>query len=91
MFLRWGIAALVLLAATAARADAPWVPDRVLVRFEAEGPHALRECAATLTRQGRRLAPATADGSDSLDRLHARLVVRSVRALFRRPDARPFA
>ncbi len=91
MLLRWAIAALALLAATAARADAPWVPDRVVVRFEGDGPHALRDCAETLTRQGRRLAPATADGSDSLDRLHARLGVRQVRALFRRPDARPFA
>ncbi len=91
MLLRWAIAALALLAATAAQADAPWVPDRVVVRFAEDGPHALRDCAETLTRQGRRLAPATADGSDSLDRLHARLGVRGVRALFRRPDARPFA
>jgi subtilisin family serine protease len=67
------------------------VPGRVLVRFAAEGPHALDACAETESRRGRPLAAATADASDSLDRLHARLGVRRIRALFRRPDGGSFA
>ncbi len=66
------------------------VPGRVLVKLRAEGAHAVTECAQALTRRGARFADATADGSDSLDALNRRLRVRSMRALFRRPDARPF-
>ena len=65
-------------------------PPEILVRFAADGPFALRECAEALDRAGRAFAGATADGSDSLDRLRARLGARRVRALFRRSDGRSF-
>ncbi|MBW2384138.1 MAG: S8 family serine peptidase [Deltaproteobacteria bacterium] len=63
--------------------------QRLIVRFRSEGAHALDECAETLFREGRRFESATADRSGSLDALHARVRVRGVRALFRRPDDRP--
>ena len=66
-------------------------PTSVIVKFRSEGPHALRGCAETLTRRGEPFAPATADGSDSIDALQASLGVRSVRAIFRRPDGSSLA
>lgn len=76
--------------APAAAAGLSHAPGEILVRFHAEGRHALRECAQTLVERGRAFELASADGSDSLDRLHAALGVREVRALFRRADGRPF-
>jgi beta propeller repeat protein len=80
----------VFALASPASARPAHVPGELLVRFHAEGPHALRECAQALAEGGRGFARASADGSDSLDRLHAELGVRELRALFRRPDGRPF-
>jgi beta propeller repeat protein len=77
--------------ASAAGAGPSHAPGEILVRFHAEGQHALRECAQALAERGGAFARASAAGSDSLDRLHAALGVREVRALFRRPDGRPFA
>ena len=65
-------------------------PEHLLVRFHADGPHAVTACAETQHRSRGRFSAATADGSDSLDRLHARVGVRSIRASFRRADGRPF-
>jgi subtilisin family serine protease len=63
----------------------------IIVKFESQGPHALDECAETLFRQNRSFASGTRDGSGSLDALKTRAAVRSVHALFRRPDGRPLA
>jgi subtilisin family serine protease len=89
---------LVMLAALAgagaitspARADDSR-PAGVIVKLRADGPHAVTECAETLTRRGEPLARASADHSDSLDVLHRALGVRSVRAVFRTPDGSPLA
>ena len=77
------------LALCAASAGGEPAPTSVLVKLHSEGPSRLTDCAEALTRSGRALAAATADGSDSLDRLHAELGVTSVRAVFRRPDGTP--
>ena len=76
------------LAAPAA-AEGEVAPGELLVRFRAEGPHALRACAEDLARRGAPFQSASAARSDSLDRLRERLGVRAVRALFRRADGRP--
>jgi beta propeller repeat protein len=76
-------------AATAA--DASYVPGEVLVRFRAEGPHALLGCAQALAERGDTFQSRSADGSDSLDRLRARFGVGKIRALFRRPGDRAAA
>lgn len=81
---------LGLASETAAAEAAPHdVPQRLIVRFRSEGARALEGCAETLLREGRPFASATADGSRSLDELNARLGVRRIRAVFRRPDDRP--
>ena len=67
------------------------LPAEVIVRLEAEGPHAVTECAAAQHRRGRPLAAIARDRSDSLDRLNAELGVRAVRAVFRPSDGRPLA
>ena len=79
-----------LLAAGTTLAD-PGPRGRLIVKFESQGPHALEECAETLFRKGRAFAADTRDGSGSLDALQARLGVRGIRAVFRRPDGRPLA
>jgi hypothetical protein len=76
--------------ASAAAAGPSHAPGELLVRFHAEGRHALRECAQALAERGGAFERASAAGSDSLDRLHAALGVQEVRALFRRSDGRPF-
>jgi len=77
---------LVTAGSAFARSDRESV---VLVKFKGAGEHALEGCAETLFREGKGFAAGSADASDSLDRVHERLGVRSVRALFRRPDGRP--
>ena len=62
----------------------------VIVKFKATGDHALEECAERIQSNGLIFAGYTADESDSIDRIHDRIRPRSVRALFRRPDERPF-
>ncbi len=59
----------------------PFVPGRVVVKFRSDGPHAVIECAQATFERYRALADATADHSDSLDRLGRQVRVRSVRAL----------
>jgi subtilisin family serine protease len=75
------------LAADSARRAA----REIVVKLRADGPHAVGECAETLVRQRRSFAGASADRSDSLDRLQAEMGVRRLRAVFRRPDGRPLA
>lgn len=53
------------------------------MRFEATGQHAVLESAEHIFKSGRSFSAHTADGSDSLDRLHRDLGVHRVRALFR--------
>lgn len=86
------LAILLLMSVSGARAGPGdrFAIDELLVRFHAEGPHALKACAESRSRKGLPFASVTADGSDSLDALHQRLGVRSVRAVFRRPDTRTF-
>ena len=84
------IAQLATGGASAEGSD-PAPPIDLLVRLRAVGPHAVTECAEARERSGQGLAAVTRDASDSLDRLHAELGVRAVRALFRRSDGRPFA
>jgi len=79
------------LAAAAAWGEPGYAPGELLVRFQAEGPHALADCAQRLSDAGDPFQRATADRSDSLDRLQARWGVREVRALFRRPGAGSFS
>ena len=78
------LAVALLAAASGARAGADPAPAEVIVRLQAEGPHAVTECAAAQHRRGRPLAEIARDRSDSLDRLNAELGVRAVRAVFRR-------
>ncbi|CAG0928039.1 partial Thermophilic serine proteinase, partial [Planctomycetaceae bacterium] len=59
----------------------PFVPGRVVVKFRSDGPHAVIECAQATFEMRRALADATADHSESLDRLSREVGVRSVRAL----------
>ena len=54
---------------TAAEAASAHAPGVVIVKLRAEGPHAVDACAEDAWRAGRPLAGATADRSDSLDRL----------------------
>jgi hypothetical protein len=76
-----------------------WAPGRaiaddtmsLIVKLRGEGAHAVRACAETRSRQKRPLADATADRSDSLDRLMQRYGSGPVRAIFRRPDGRGLA
>ena len=69
---------------------APAGAAEILVKLRHQGPHAIADCAQARHQRGEALAPVARDRSDSLDRLHAELGVRGVRALFRRPDGRPF-
>ncbi len=63
----------------------------MIVALRAEGDHAVTECAEALTRGRRPFVGATADGSDSLDRLVTEHGVRGMRAVFRRPDGTSFS
>jgi subtilisin family serine protease len=83
----FGLVACAL--ASPAAAEDGVAPGELLVRFRAEGPHALRACAEDLARRGVSFQSASAARSDSLDQLRHRLGVRAVRALFRRADGRP--
>jgi subtilisin family serine protease len=74
------------LAGTAGRSH----PQRLIVKFHADGDQALLECAVRLERSGRTFASATRDGSEALDELRKRFGVRRTRALFREADERPF-
>jgi beta propeller repeat protein len=67
------------------------VDGRLLVRLRAEGPHAVQACAEARSRSGQPFVGVTADGSDSLDRLHARVGMRRMRALFRSSRSGSFA
>jgi subtilisin family serine protease len=87
----WLVAAICLGGALAPAGPAGASPDGLIVKFRSDGPHALRECAETLVRRGAPLLTATADRSGSLDALNRTLSVRSVRAIFRRPDGSPLA
>jgi len=55
------------------------VPGRLIVKYR----DSVGACAHCLFAQRRAFARATADGSDSLDRLHGRLRVHGIRPLFR--------
>lgn len=68
----------------------PIAAAEILVRLRAEGPAAVTACAEHQQRMGRPMAQILEDGSESLDRLHAELGVRRVRAVFRRSDGRSF-
>jgi subtilisin family serine protease len=88
------IAIAVLLATILAPHTSAWADTgsrHIIVKFESQGPHALDECAETLFRRNRSFASGTRDRSGSLDALKARTAVRSVHALFRRPDGRPLS
>jgi len=85
--------AILLVAGSQAQPGkaSPQAAAALLVRFHAAGPHALKDCAESRSRSGRPFVGATADRSDSLDRLNAQLGMRAMRAVFRRPDGRSFA
>jgi beta propeller repeat protein len=82
--------AILLVAGSGAQPGdrSPRASEALLVRFHAEGPHALTGCAEARSRTGQPFIGVTADRSDSLDRLHRQLGVRGLRAVFRRPDGR---
>ncbi|MCP4006799.1 MAG: S8 family serine peptidase [bacterium] len=71
--------------------DSPADIRVVIVKFHNEGEHAVTACAETLNRSRSPFRAFTSDDSDSIDRLHHRLKPRKIRALFRRPDGRPFS
>jgi subtilisin family serine protease len=86
------IGALVaVLVGTAGAEEAPSGTSSLLVKLRSDGPHAIHACAASSFETGTPLARASEDGSDSLDRLAQQLGVRSVRAVFRRPDGSSLA
>lgn len=85
------LAVLALFATGIAARASDHAPAVVLMKLRAEGPSAVTTCAEDAWRSGRTLSGATADGSDSLDRLQQELGVREVRAVFRRPDGSSFA
>ncbi len=90
------IACLVLLPLTAGTGSAKYAlvarssPRNLIVKFKATGPSALENCAETLQSQATPFADYLTDRSGSIDRLHAQLGVKKIRALFRRPDGRSF-
>ena len=76
----------------AAQASSPAASSsRIIVKYHSQGANALNECAERLTTRGESFAQHTADSSDSLDRLHDRLVLGRHRALFRKPGGPDFA
>lgn len=81
---------LIAAALAAALGAGPASASSVIVKLHSEGAHAVTECAEHLTLRNEPFAPATADRSDSLDRLRQDLGVRSMQAIFRRSDGRPF-
>jgi beta propeller repeat protein len=81
---------LLSLATPAAAAEARRTEGAVIVKLRAEGSAAVRECGERIARERRSFRDYAADGSDSLDRVTARLGIRELRPLFRRPDRRPF-
>ena len=88
------VALALVLASALIGAHAAWAEprrERIIVKFESEGSHALDACAETLFRDGRAFASEARDGSNSLDAVQARVAVRGVRALFRRPDGSSLA
>ncbi len=86
-----GASLLAGIAASGAAAGEPALPVEVIVRLQADGRHAVTECAAEQHRRARPLAAIARDRSDSLDRLNAELGVRAVHPLFRSSDGRPLA
>jgi subtilisin family serine protease len=81
---------LALVLALAPVFARPAAAERLVVKFRSEGPESLADCAETLLRDGRALREASRSDSDSLDRLRQAQDWRRLRALFRRPDGRPF-
>lgn len=82
-------AATAAVGRPAARAPAPASRSRsrpIVVKYRTRGARRLSECAQRLSEAGEPFAAHLADGSDSLDRLHARFGLRRHQALFR--DAR---
>ncbi len=57
------------------------MPGELVVKFRSTGDHAVTDCMATRLEQKRSLASATADGSDSLDRLVGRLRIHQAKTL----------
>ena len=74
---------LVVLIAPAIAPLAAQAPQGLIIRFQGEGQHALLESAERVFRKGDSFSSQTADGSDSLDRIHREFGVREIRALFR--------
>ena len=61
--------------------SASLIPGRIVVKFRSDGLHAVTECAEASFKSRRIFQDATADHSESLDRLGREVGVRSVRAL----------
>jgi subtilisin family serine protease len=59
------------------------VPGQLIVKLRSQGPSAVTECSERWLAEGRSFRDATADRSDSLDRLHREAGVRRARALLR--------
>ncbi|MEE3325944.1 MAG: S8 family serine peptidase, partial [Myxococcota bacterium] len=59
----------------------------LIVRLQGEGRHAVLQSAEHVFKAGHAFSSHTADGSDSLDRLHRDLGVRQIRALFRADES----
>ena len=77
----------VLSASRAPASEAPSGSPGILVKLRSDGPNAVRGCAEASFRAG----GSPAGAADSLDRLQRELGVRSVRAVFRRPDGSSLA
>lgn len=74
---------LLLLLTLTAPLFAAQAGQGLIIRFQGEGRHALLESAEHVFRKGDSFSSQTADGSDSLDRIHREFGVRQIRALFR--------
>lgn len=62
--------------------EARWVPGELVVKLRSQGPAAVEGPIGAALADRQSLAPATADGSKSLDALVAELGIRGARSLF---------
>ena len=68
---------------------APQVAKSIIVKYRAEGDHALEQCADRISSQRDRFARHSRDGSDSLDQIQQRFALGRQRAIFRAPSSEP--
>lgn len=82
---------MLVLVSGVAWSSSPEPSFGLVVKLKATGPEAVLECAEKLWRKGHTFRSAQRSGSDRIDVFNTQFRTRSIRALFRRSDDRPFA